>query len=102
MSKPKIKQDVTLSKTGKSTIGYVTVGVRSNLTEPYVLLGEHNITLTRASAGLLIRQLEIALALEGQDFLIHFDGTISVTVDYETYNYDTLEDYKNGIVSSKF
>ena len=52
--------------------------------------------LTVAEALKLIEQLQIGLELVGKDFLVHTSGTIAV----DRQDYDSIENYRNGITKN--
>ena len=61
-------------------------------------LPESTVELTVASAKDLIVKLQNAIALVGNDFIVH-DSNGKLTVD--SNDYDSLDDYNTGIVSAE-
>jgi len=100
----KVNQDVVVvSKNGSGIseyLGEVEIWVHGSISEPWTILPEQKITLTKSSVVRLIDSLTKALELvdNGENFIVHHEGTIGVTVDYHTNNYASLEDYRNGVV----
>jgi len=100
----KVNQDVVVvSKNGSEIseyLGDVEIWVSGSIREPWTILPEQKITLTKSAMIRLIDSLTKALELvnNGENFIVHHNGDISVSVDYETSNYASIDDYKNGVV----
>lgn len=99
-----VRQEVIVFDTiSEYDLADVRVQVRSSIAEPYARMPEQDLYLTRKGMVDLMNALQSALELLGQDFIVHHDGTIAITIDDGKKLVDTqylnLADYKNGIVA---
>ena len=101
-----IKQEVVVFDTARAeSLSDIRVQVRGTIREPWTVLPEQEIHLTKQGAELLITALQSAIELIGQDFIVHHDGSIAITTDegarLMTVDYANLTDYRNGIESAE-
>jgi hypothetical protein len=99
-----VSQEVIVFDTNSEyDLADVRIQVRSWITDPYSRMPEQDLYLTRKGIVDLMNALQSALELLGQDFIVHHDGSISITIDDGKKLVDTqyvnLADYKNGIVA---
>jgi hypothetical protein len=92
-------QDVLVSD-NKDEIyfGDFRVAISNRINDPFMVMPAIEVFLTAETARTLISHLQSALELLGEDFLIHYGGSIDIT-DEETYHstrYATLADYQSG------
>jgi hypothetical protein len=89
-----LKQTTTVADAGENSLGDFRVSVSAYIDEPFISLPKAEINLTAESAKFLITQLQSALELIGEDFLIHHNGDIAIWKDGESAEYKSLADYK--------
>ena len=101
----KIKQEISVFDTrAEFVLGDVIITIRTSVQEPsFLIMPEQKIVLTAKGIDELLDLLTSAKELIGEDFIVHHDGSISITIDDGKKLVDTqyvnLADYKNGIVA---
>jgi len=95
-----LKQSVSIADSGKESLGNLRVSVDSYIYEPFVCLPKMEMHLTAETARTLIAQLQTALELIGEDFLIHNNGDITIWNEGEFAEYKSLADYKSDLATA--
>ena len=93
MDKVVVKQTVMIHDSVGDLFDF-SVAIASRISNPiYSSIGTTNLELTRTGAENLIKNLELALELDGKDFLLYTSGRLSV----DGKDYASVEDYRNGV-----
>jgi hypothetical protein len=97
----KLKQNVIIvdSKSGES-LGDLVVKVDAYINDPFISLPNQQLNLTAETARFLISQLQIALELIGEDFIVHHNSDISLWRGSENFEYKNLEEYKSDLATA--
>lgn len=103
--KVKVNQEIVIADTKDDLyLNDVRITVRTNLSNPFVSLPQQELCLTLDGLNKLILALESVKELIGQDFIVHHNGHITITVDdgdkLVGTDYDNLRDYLNNTPSA--
>jgi hypothetical protein len=96
----KLKQSVVIVDSGAQSLGDLVVKVETYIDDPFVCLPNQQLNLTAETAKFLISQLQIALELIGEDFIVHHNSDISLWREGESFEYNNLADYKSDLATA--